>query len=547
MMLRRTLPALLFAGLLSSSSAFAQAPPLVPVQGVVADDVGPLEGAYDVQFTLYADSDGTIVVWSEAQTVPFANGFFSAQLGAVEPVDLSLFADSPELYLGIAIDGDEEMSLIRVATAPFAAYAAFAGDSGTLDGRTAEDFAPAGGSIAWDRLTDIPSALADGDDDTTYTAGNGLALDGDAFSLAACGDGQTLQFVGGAWGCADPASGGAGVSAFTLDGTTLRITATDGPFEVDLAPLLVDGDTDATNELNGALELSGTTLQLTDAGGTRSVDLAPLVAAADAPNEFNTAVALIGTVLNVVDGNGTLTADLASLVDDADANPSNEIQSLQTTAVPGEVAISDGNSVRPFAEPMSLSVNFQPSWDDLWTGGGSELPLTQNGDDNVWLVALDFPMVLDGVEYSNLMISSNGWLKFADAGSNSDLSNDPLPTSIHTEPFIAAYWDDLVSTVRYGTVGTAPNRQFIVLYDARLFSPSDATLRFGVTLHEGSSAIRVVYYSVSPSATGGSATIGYQGAGGSAATAYPVGANVPFAIDDNAASGTQSWSIAPVR
>ena len=34
----------------------------------------------------------------------------------------------------------------------------------------------------WNNLTNAPAGLADGDDDTTYSAGDGLALNGTQFS-----------------------------------------------------------------------------------------------------------------------------------------------------------------------------------------------------------------------------------------------------------------------------------------------------------------------------------------------------------------------------
>ncbi|MBK7343799.1 MAG: hypothetical protein IPJ06_12350 [Saprospiraceae bacterium] len=50
----------------------------------------------------------------------------------------------------------------------------------------------------------------------------------------------------------------------------------------------------------------------------------------DATNELNTSVVLNGTMLEVTDAGGTLTADLSSL-QDADADPANEIQDLSLT------------------------------------------------------------------------------------------------------------------------------------------------------------------------------------------------------------------------
>jgi len=45
----------------------------------------------------------------------------------------------------------------------------------------------AGGSVHWDNLGSVPLGLDDGDDDTTYASGTGLALVGNVFSSMGCG------------------------------------------------------------------------------------------------------------------------------------------------------------------------------------------------------------------------------------------------------------------------------------------------------------------------------------------------------------------------
>lgn len=131
---------------------------VVPVQGQLYDG----EGAAVDTSVVMAFSLETVTgedVWSESQTVPVDYGSFTAYLGDIQPLDLALFRDNPQLFLVVSIDGDE-MDPIEIGNAPVAGYAAFAGeahDALTLEGATR--------------------------DDLTYTAGAGLTLTNNAFAV----------------------------------------------------------------------------------------------------------------------------------------------------------------------------------------------------------------------------------------------------------------------------------------------------------------------------------------------------------------------------
>jgi len=96
--------------------------------------------------------------------------------------------------------------------------------------------------------------------------------------------------------------------------------------------------------------------------------------------------------------------------------------------------------------------------------------------------------------------------------------------------FIVPFWDDIVTynptgTIYYQTLGTAPNRMFVVeWYDNQHFSSSDNGVTFEAILYEGSNNIKFqykdvdfgnVYYAVPgdnpPYNNGGSATVGIEG------------------------------------
>ncbi len=75
-------------------------------------------------------------------------------------------------------------------------------------------------NVHWNNLTNRPAGLDDGDDDTTYTPGTGLLLEGDQFRLApsyrlpqACSDGDIAEWdsTNSEWDCGKDDSGGGGV------------------------------------------------------------------------------------------------------------------------------------------------------------------------------------------------------------------------------------------------------------------------------------------------------------------------------------------------
>jgi hypothetical protein len=175
---------LVFAALVPRA-ANAEAPALLPVQGYLTDasDV-PIDGAVTLHLALYDSATAGTALYSETQNTTAANGAFSIYLGETAALDLAIMRDRSELWLGIAINDDAELEpRIRLATAPFAAFAQYCGDASTLEGRAAADFAPAVHSTAWADITGVPADLADGDDNTTYTAGAGLTLTGTRFAL----------------------------------------------------------------------------------------------------------------------------------------------------------------------------------------------------------------------------------------------------------------------------------------------------------------------------------------------------------------------------
>lgn len=218
---------------------------------------------------------------------------------------------------------------------------------------------------------------------------------------------------------------------------------------------------------------------------------------------------------------------------------------------------TNNNASQPWSELVTagrnafwtMSGNYSHSVDDWCTGCSGVGSLPDLTDDATQVVSLPFNVLINGTNYNQVSICSNGWIAFGSTGAI-DLTNTALPANITPLPVIFPYWDDLRDYgsgewVRWGTVGTSPNRVFIVDYNMRVYGGSDR-VNFMVLIHETTNHIVVKYRdAMSPSMNGQSATIGFQLDGGSNAKAYPIVFNGKV-LDDNR-DDAEGWSVCPIR
>lgn len=83
-------------------------------QGTLMDSNGnPVTGSYDITFRIYNSPTSATPLWEESRidgnAVPVQNGLFNIMLGSLNPIP-DIVWESPELYLGVKIDSDSEMS-----------------------------------------------------------------------------------------------------------------------------------------------------------------------------------------------------------------------------------------------------------------------------------------------------------------------------------------------------------------------------------------------------------------------------------------------------
>lgn len=161
------------------------------------------------------------------------------------------------------------------------------------------------------------------------------------------------------------------------------------------------------------------------------------------------------------------------------------------------------------------------------------IDITQTGnfwphlDDDYIQVPIGFTFNFYGVDYNTVYINSNGTLSFGSGYTNWVNFDFPENNNI---PMIAPFFDDLIrrsadAGVYYQTLGTAPNRMFVVTWyieDHYYSTPSEVT--FQVILYEGSNYIKFQYQDVVFDNTsydyGASATVGLNKGDGTTALQY---------------------------
>jgi hypothetical protein len=152
--------------------------------------------------------------------------------------------------------------------------------------------------------------------------------------------------------------------------------------------------------------------------------------------------------------------------------------------------------------------------------------LTFSDEDGIAGIPIGFNFTFFGTIFNTITITSNGYLSFSPTISR---YNDLIPSPVTPNSLIAPFWDDLnpalnpSSGVFFETLGTAPNRQFVVQYQGiPLVADPDSRLTFQAILFESTNEIQFHYLSmldgsgldISPLVTGKSATVGIENAGG---------------------------------
>ncbi len=167
--------------------------------------------------------------------------------------------------------------------------------------------------------------------------------------------------------------------------------------------------------------------------------------------------------------------------------------------------------------------------------GATELVL---GDDDSETVALGFPFLFFGNSYTEVTVSSNGYLTF-DPTAGNDFSNDPIPSTLDPNLLIAPLWDDLNpaagGSIWYQSFGPLGARALVVEWNSvPQFGMTDSNT-FQVILFSANERVSFRYMDITPEAFFGDYTVGIENGDGT----------VGVAINASTIGNGDCWDIIP--
>jgi len=141
---------------------------------------------------------------------------------------------------------------------------------------------------------------------------------------------------------------------------------------------------------------------------------------------------------------------------------------------------------------------------------------TATGDFTPQDITLPFTFKYDTVDYTTGHICANGWLEMGQSYTDCFWGNNLASTTV--KPILAPLWDDLSddasSKIGYITLGSAPDRVFVVQWKDVIWT-SGRRQNFQVRLHETTNVIEFVYGTMTnPDYQSASASIGINDATG---------------------------------
>ncbi len=205
---------------------------------------------------------------------------------------------------------------------------------------------------------------------------------------------------------------------------------------------------------------------------------------------------------------------------------------------------------------LGYTVDTNFTYNILPTGAGAvTYNYVDNDDELSNAIPIGFSFNFFGQDYTQLKVSTNGFLTFDVSSTGSAFSNQTLPNNNVPNAVVAFMWDDLeLSGFEYFVTGTAPNRAMVINFDAfHFFSPS--AVQAQIVLQETTNEIEIHCINCIADDGGPSATQGIENATGTQAFAVPgrnntdwtsIGASVRFIPSSCAFTTIQQVTVSGV-
>lgn len=221
---------------------------------------------------------------------------------------------------------------------------------------------------------------------------------------------------------------------------------------------------------------------------------------------------------------------------------------VEVEAIPTVTATVSPDSVCS-GDPVNLSGTTSPSPTNYSVTSipyapipGAGTPLALGDDQMSGFLPLGFTFNFYGINYTQVRVSSNGFMTFQNTTLSGCCSGQNLPNAADPDAVIAFNWEDLNpsagGTIEYFTTGVAPNRIFVMNFNNVPHFGSCGQVTAQVLLYEATGNIEI--HGGSLDACGGTTTMGIEDETGSNATTVP-GRNATAGW-----SGTnEGWLFAP--
>jgi len=317
---------------LGTMTVYADVPELINIQGVLTDTGGdPVpDGGHAAVFSIYEIPEAGTAVWAETLLVATTGGLFTVNLGEVNPVPVFLF-ELPELWLGIKVEGDPEMTpRVRLTSTPYGYHAAFS------------DLAFMAETVGDDGVTG--ASIVDGSVELIDLGQNGASA------------GQIIKWNGGAWEVANDATGSSFEVGWLLDGNAVYlIDITDS---VGINTTVPQCHLDVNGQAKfGRLNTHLDTLSAIMGGNGHTADSASFIGG----GEGNTAIGYWSTIAG---GGYNFTAGNSASIGGGNGNYAN---GFGATLSGGNFNMSEGN----FATVGGGYANVAHGYYSVIAGGGS--------------------------------------------------------------------------------------------------------------------------------------------------------------------------------